>query len=247
MTTTDTHKPKKPVGRPRKGLSESNLKQSKLVLGEATEDDLEAELSDIERMDLTNLDAIHGISGKYRFIKMKYGNRVAEEFRMRVLYSFVLKRFPNNVIASAFNISLVQVWRLKKQLATHICKQVSRISFNEHLGESLIFKDQMRALALKEHDQVAKADELELQRMKMRQALRQEAQYHDAAKWNLMKLAIGDAKKYEPDYEGYKALDDANEMKAILDAIVSGDEDLIKELTTGKGATGEVSDDFVIE
>lgn len=105
----------------------------------------------------------------------------------------------------------------------------------------------MRTLALKEHDQVAKADELELQRMKMRQALRQEAQYHDAAKWNLMRLAIGDAKKYEPDYEGYKALDDANEMKAILEAIVSGDDDLIKELTTGKGATGEVSDDFVIE
>jgi hypothetical protein len=42
----------------------------------------------------------------------------------------------------------------------------------------------MRALVLKEHDQVAKADEVELQRMKMRQSLRQEAQYHDAAKWN---------------------------------------------------------------
>jgi hypothetical protein len=58
------------------------------------------------------------------------------------------------------------------------------VSFNQQLGESLIFKDQMRALVLKEHDQVAKADEVELQRMKMRQSLRQEAQYHDAAKWN---------------------------------------------------------------
>jgi hypothetical protein len=62
-----------------------------------------------------------------------------------------------------------------------------------------------------------------------------------------MKLAIGDAKKYEPDYKGYKPLDDANEMKAILDAIVSGDDDLIKELTTGNGKVDEVSDDFVIE
>lgn len=197
MATTSIHAQKRPIGRPRKGLSESNLKQSKLILGEATEDDLEGELSDIERMDLTNLEAIQGIAGKYKFIKMKYGNRVAEEFRMRILNSFVLKRFPNNVIASAFNISLVHVWRLRKQLASHICKQVSRVSFNQQLGESLIFKDQMRALALKEHDQVAKADALELQRMKMRQSLRQEAQYHDAAKWNLMKLAIGDAKKYE--------------------------------------------------
>ncbi len=44
-----------------------------------------------------------------------------------------------------------------------------------------------------------------------------------------------------------KPLDDANEMKAILDAIVSGDDDLIKELTTGNGKVDEVSDDFVIE
>lgn len=94
---------------------------------------------------------------------------------MRVLYSFVLKRFPNNVIALAFDVSPVHVWRLRKKLSAHVCKQVSRVSFNQQLGESLIFKDQMRALALKEHDQVAKADELELQRMKMRQALRQEA------------------------------------------------------------------------
>ena len=66
-------------------------------------------------------------------------------------------------------------------------------------------------------------------------------------KLHLIRNQIGDAKQYEPDYEGCKALDDANEMKAILNAILSGDDDLIKELTTGKVGIGEVSDDFVIE
>ena len=167
---------------------------------------------------------------------------------MRILHSFVLKRFPNNVIASAFNISLVHVWRLRKQLASHICKQVSRVSFNHQLGESLILKDQMRATVLRELDAVAKMDGIsEVEKVRIRMKLRMEVQAHDNAKWALMKLAIGDAKKYEPDYEGYKPLDDANEMKAILEAIVSGDDDLIKELTTGKGKVNEVADDFVIE
>ena len=74
-----------------------------------------------------------------------------------------------------------------------------------------------------------------------------EAQAHDNAKWALMSSVIGDVKKHEPDYEGYKSLDDTNEMKAILNAILSGDDDLIKELTTGKGGFGRVSDDFVIK
>jgi hypothetical protein len=87
----------------------------------------------------------------------------------------------------------------------------------------------------------------EWEKAKLRSHLRMEATSHDNAKWALMSSVIGDVKKYEPDYEGYKALDDANEMKAILNAILSGDDDLIKELTTGKGDVGRVSDDFVIE
>ena len=249
MQATETHAQKRPVGRPRKGLSESNLKQSKLILNEAQEDDIEAELSEIEKLELQELDKIREISGKYTYMKFKYGIRMADEFRMRVLHSFVLKKFPNNVIASAFNISLVHVWRLRKQLSSHICKQVSRVSFNQQLGESLILKDQLRAEALKAIDRVAKMEGLpEWDKERLRSHLRMEAEAHDNAKWALMKLAIGDAKKYEPDYKGYKPLDDANEIKAILEAIVTGDDATVEAITKGrKDANNEVLDDFIIE
>ena len=199
-------------------------------------------------MDLTELENIGDIAGKYRFIKFKYRGRIADEFRMRVVNSLALRKTPSTVIAMALNVSPSTVCILRKKLKTHICKQISRVSLNEYLGESLIAFDQLRAAALRDLDAVDKiTDMAEFDKMKLRSRLRMEATSHDNAKWALMSSVIGDAKKYEPDHEGYKSLDDANEMKAILNAILSGDDDLIKELTTGKGGVGEVSDDFVIE
>lgn len=55
-----------------------------------------------------------------------------------------------------------------------------------------------------------------------------------------MVIKIGDAKRYEADYAGYNTLDDASEMKSMLDAIVSNADGLIKELTTGKRVSDEV-------
>ena len=240
-------RPKDPHSvRETKGVLKRNTRgKGQLTIEEAT---LDEELSDVERMDLTDLEKVSSIAGKYAHLKLKYGEGIANEFRLRVLNSFVVKRVPNTVIAMAFNISLMTVSNLRKKLISHISKQVSRVSYNYQLGESLILKDQMRADALKGLDRVSKMEGLpEWDKERLRSHLRMEVQAHDNHKWHLMSSQIGDAKRYEPDYEGYKPLDDANEMKAILDAIVSGDDNLIKELTTGTGEASKVSDDFVIE
>ena len=115
MPKANSNPIKRPIGRPRRGISETSLYHSKLVLSEVKECDLEEELSEIERMDLTELENIGDIARKYRFIKFKYRDRIANEFRMRIVNSLALR----------------------KKLKTHICKQISRVSLNEYLGERL--------------------------------------------------------------------------------------------------------------
>jgi hypothetical protein len=138
MPKANSNPIKRPVGRPRRGISKTSLYHSKLVFSEVKECDLEEELSEIERMDLTELENIGDIAGKYRFIKFKYRGRIADEFRMRVVNSLALRKTPSTVIAMALNVSPSTVCILRKKLKTHICKQISRVSLNEYLGESLI-------------------------------------------------------------------------------------------------------------
>lgn len=208
---------------------------------------LDEELSEAARIDLANIEQITSFSLKYKVIKMKYGNDIANDFRMRTMLSLMLRGAKNIKIALLFNITPRAVYNLKKKVQARIAEQVSRVDYNFQLGQSLILKDQLRAAALRAHDEVGRMTDMDVvERMLLQSRLRMEAQYHDNSKWKLIKLAIGDAKKYEPDYEDSKSSDNAN-IKAILDAIVAGDDDKIRELTSNREDIDKISDDFIIE
>ena len=121
------------------------------------------------------------------------------------------------------------------------------MDYNFQLGQSLILKDQLHAAALRVHDEVGRMTDMdEVERMLLQSRLRMEAQYHDNAKWKLIKLAIGDAKKYEPELENDRQIK-PHDMRELLEAIAFGDDDKIRELTAEREDADRVSDDFIIE
>jgi hypothetical protein len=56
-------------------------------------------------MDLTELENIVDIAGKYMFIKFKYRGKIADEFRMMIINSLALRKAPSTVIAMTLNVS----------------------------------------------------------------------------------------------------------------------------------------------
>ena len=210
---------------------------------------LDEELSEAARIDLANIEQITSFSLKYKVIKMKYGNYVANDFRMRTMLSLMLRGAKNTKIALLFNITPRAVYNLKKKVQAQIAQQVSRVDYNFQLGQSLILKDQLRAAALRAHDEVGKMTDMdEVERMLLQSRLRMEAQYHDNSKWKLIKLAIGDAKKYEPAPETDGKIK-PEDMKELLDAMVLDDEENLRNIIDkiNKYRVAEAEDDFILE